>query len=289
MGRRADLAFPVLPAAARLIAPVMAPNGGAGRSTLAHLAGETVVLDTAPRLASPWPGWITGPVGGGLSALPPAEPASRNAARTACARMGGPAGTWDLLTDAREWNAPPLDLPADPVAWHQLAAIGGWQAVVADTAHPVTHDLLAARCAGLPGQTRAWLSLPYTVPVLCTTASAEGVQALQQAVMAMSAENLPLHRAVAVLVATGDGRLPPVVRAAATMLSGRTADVVHLPYDAALRANGLRSGRVHARTRQAAVRIAAAVLSAAGESWGAPLPPAPQPAVLRPVSPAVPA
>ncbi|MEW1639054.1 hypothetical protein AB0469_33985 [Streptomyces sp. NPDC093801] len=286
----------MLPADARLTVPVLAPTGGAGRSTLAFLlatelaaAGDTVVLDTTPRLASPWPAWTTGPAGGGLSALAPAEPASREAVRSACAVMGGPAGEWGLLTDGRDWSAPPLDLPSDPAAWYQLAALGGWQAVVADTTHPVTHDLLTARCAGLPGQTRTWLSLPYAVPVLCAAASAEGVQALQQAVMVMSAENLPLHRVVAVLVATGDGRLPPVVRAAATMLSGRTAEVVHLPYDTTLRANGLRSGRVHGRTRQAAARIAAAVLSAAHESWGAPLPPAPQPAVLRPVSPAFPA
>ncbi|MFE2151328.1 hypothetical protein ACFXJO_01310 [Streptomyces lavendulae] len=284
-----------MPADARLVVPVLAPTGGAGRSTVACLlaaelaaAGETVLLDTAPRLASPWPGWTTA-AGGGLSALPPAEPATCEAVRAACSGMGGPAGGWDVLTDSREWNAPPLDLPLDPAAWYQLAALGGWQAVVADTPHPVTHDLLAARCAGLPGQTRAWFALPYSVPVLCAAASAEGVQALQQAVMAMSAENLPLHRAVAVLVATGDGRLPSVVRAAATMLSARTAGVVHLPHDADLRATGLRTGRVHARTRQAAARVAAAVLGAAHESWGAPLPPAPQPAVLRPSSPVVPA
>ncbi|MFB9588926.1 MULTISPECIES: hypothetical protein [Streptomyces] len=285
----------MLPTDARLTVPVLAPTGGAGRSTLAFLiaselaaTGDTVVLDTAPRLASPWPAWSNAP-GRGLSALPPGEPASRETARAACAAMSGPAGPWDLLTDGRDWSAPPLDLPQEPAAWYQLAALGGWRAVVADTAHPVTHDLLTARCAGLPGLTRAWLALPYAVPVLCAAASAEGVQALQQAVMAMAAENLPLHRTVAVLVATGDGRPPPVARAAATMLSGRTADVVHLPHDANLRSSGLRSGRVHPRTRQAAARVAAAVLGAAHESWGAPLPPAPQPAVLRPVSPEVPA
>ncbi|GLV87887.1 hypothetical protein Slala03_75760 [Streptomyces lavendulae subsp. lavendulae] len=276
-----------LPAAARLMVPVLAPTGGAGRSTLACLlaaelaaVGETVVLDTAPRLASPWPGWVTAP-GGGLAVLPPTEPASAERVRSACAPMGG----WDVLTDCREWNAPPLDLPVEPAAWYQLAAIGGWQAAVVDTPHPITHDLLAARCAGTEGRTRGWLALPYAVPVLCAAASADGVQALQQAVMAMSAENVPLHRAVAVFVATGEGRLPSVVRAAATMLSGRMAEVVHLPYDAHLRASGLRTGRVHSRTRQAAARIASAVLAAAHDSWGQPLPPAPQPAVLRPICP----
>ncbi|MFF4647491.1 hypothetical protein [Streptomyces sp. NPDC001389] len=203
--------------------------------------------------------------------------------------MDGPGAGWQALTDGREWSAPPLDLPADPAAWYQLAAIGGWQAVVADTAYPLGHDLLTARCGNIPGLTRTWAELPYAVPVLCTAATADGVQALQQSVMVMAAEGLPLHRMVAVLVGTGEGRPPSVVRAAATMLSGRVSAVVHLPYDAGVRANGLRSSRVHSRTLQAAAQAASAVLAAAHESWGAPLPPAPQPAVLRPVSPAFPA
>ncbi|WP_328928175.1 hypothetical protein OG429_28995 [Streptomyces sp. NBC_00190] len=276
--------------------PVLAPSGGAGRSTLSCLlagalagTGETVVLDTAARLTSPWPAWTSDRVGGGLAALPPSAPLSRETVRASCMPLRGPVADFEVLTDGREWSAPPLDLPSDPAAWYQLAAIGGWRTAVVDTAYPITHDLLTARCADVPGLTRTWTALPYAVPVLCAAATAEGVQSVQQAVMVMSAEGLPLHRAVAVLVATGDGRLPAVVRAAATMLSGRTAAVVHLPYDAGVRASGLRSGRVHSRTRQAAAQVAAAVLAAAHQSWGDPLPPAPQPAVLRPVSPAVPA
>ncbi|MFJ6934763.1 hypothetical protein [Streptomyces sp. NPDC101132] len=193
--------------------------------------------------------------------------------------MGGPV-PWQALTDLREWTAQPLDLPSDPAAWHQLAAVGGWQAVVVDSVFPLAQDLLTARCTGTTGRARGWFEVPYAVPVLCAAASAEGVQALQQAVMAMSAEGLALHRAVAVLVATSEGRRPAVVRAAATMLSGRTAAVVHLPCDSGVRGSGLRAGRVQPRTQQAAAQLAAAVLSTAHDAWGDPLPAAAQPVPL---------
>lgn len=187
-----------------------------------------------------------------------------------------------MLTDGREWHAAPLTLPDQPAAWYQLAAAGGWQAIIADTAHPIAHDLLAARCSGTPSLTRAWCDLPFTVPVLCAQATAEGVQALQQAVMVLHAEGLPLQRTVVVLAATADGRPPAVVRAAATMLSARAASVVHLPHDPDIRAHGLQAqpARIRARTRQAAHELAAAVLAAARSSFGDPLPDAPQPAPL---------
>ncbi|MET8451665.1 hypothetical protein [Streptomyces sp. NPDC005209] len=181
----------------------------------------------------------------------------------------------------------PLALPEPPAAWYQLAAIGGWQAVIADTVHPLAHDILAARCAGELGQTRGWYELPYSVPVLCAAATADGIQALQQAVMALHAEGLPLNRTVVVLVATGDGRPPAPVRAGATMLTARTAAVVHLPYDPHIRAHGLMAARLRTRTRQAAAQITGAVLAAAHTAWGQPLPDAPQPAPLPSVVPAL--
>ncbi|MFD9033299.1 hypothetical protein ACFVZW_19420 [Streptomyces sp. NPDC059567] len=193
-----------------------------------------------------------------------------------------------MLTDTRDWHAPPLKLPEQPAAWYQLAAIGGWQAVVADTAHPVAHDVLAARCDNRPGQTQGWGELPYAVPVLCAAATASGVQALQQAAMVLHAEGMPLQRVVVVLVAATDGRPAPVVRAAATMLAARTSAVVHLPFDPQIRAHGLREPlRTRSKTRQAAARIAAAVLDTAHHAWGTPLPAAPIPVPLpHPVAPA---
>ncbi|MER6314454.1 hypothetical protein ABT237_11875 [Streptomyces sp. NPDC001581] len=191
-------------------------------------------------------------------------------------------GEWDVLTDGREWHAVPLNLPPEPAAWYQLAAAGGWQAVVADTAHPIAHDVLTARCSGAPSLTRAWCDLPFAVPVLCAQATADGMQTLQQAVMVLHAEGLPLQRTVVVLAATGDGRPPAVVRAAATMLSARVAAVVHLPHDADIRAQGLQAqpARIRTRTRQAAREAAAAVLAAAHHAFGDPLPDAAQPAPL---------
>ncbi|WP_405668968.1 hypothetical protein [Streptomyces sp. NBC_00055] len=285
-----------LPAGSRLVLPVMAATGGSGRSTVADLlagamtaAGSgTVVLDIAPRLSSPWPSWTAGQEAGGLAALPPDRPLTRSQVQKAAARRSAGRGTgWQVLTDGRDWHSPPLALPQDPAAWLQLAAIGGWQTAIADTTHPVAHDILDARCARRIGQTRAWCELPYAVPVLCAAATASGVQALQQAMMALHADGMPLQRTVAVLVAQTDGRLPAVVRAGATMLTSRTAAVVHLPHDPHIRAHGLRTAsRLRSRTRQAARSLAQAVLTAAGATWGMPLPEAPRPAPLAVVSPA---
>ncbi|MFK0258500.1 hypothetical protein [Streptomyces sp. NPDC090445] len=311
MGKKTEAACVTLPAPARLVAPVMAAVGGSGRSTVAYLLAtamaplaDTVVADLSPRLGSPWPSWTAdAPAGGGLAALPPDRPLSRadiRGAATAVAirEAALPAASplpssssadrhWSVLTDAREWHAAPLELPADPAAWYQLAAAGGWQLLLADTAHPVAHDILTARCSGLPGLTRAWCALPFTVPVLCAQPTAAGIQALQQAVMVLHAEGLPLQRTVVVFSAASEGRLPAVARAAATMLSARAAAVVHLPHDTDIRAHGLAAtqppARIRDRTQQAARELASAVLAAAHEAFGEPLPAAPQPAAASPI------
>ncbi|MEW1723859.1 hypothetical protein [Streptomyces sp. NPDC093109] len=209
--------------------------------------------------------------------------------RQAAAGCAAPNGaSWQVLTDGRDWHSPPLALPQDPAAWYQLAAIGGWQAVITDTPHPVAHDILVARCDGRAGQTRGWCELPYAVPVLCCTATANGMHALQQTVMAMQAEGLPLQRTVIVMVATAGGRPPAVVRAGTTMLASRAAAVVDVPYDPDIRAYGLRrTSHLHSRTRQAADRLAAAVLDAAHTTWGDPLPDASRPARVPVAVPAL--
>ncbi|MET9956014.1 hypothetical protein ABZ135_31340 [Streptomyces sp. NPDC006339] len=271
-----------------MVLPVMAATGGSGRTTVAALlAGEfaafarTVVLDTAPRLTSPWPEYGSAPESSGLAALAPDRPLTRSAVLAASVHRHSPGGRWQVLTDTREWHAPPLFLPEPPAAWYQLAAIGGWQAVIADTVHPVAHDVLAARYEQRQGQTRGWCELLYSVPLLCAAATATGVQALQQATMALHAEGLPLQRMVVVLVGLSDGRPAPAVRAAGAMLASRAAAVVHLPFDTQIRAHGLREPlRTQSTTRQAADRIAKAVLDTAHGTWGTPLPAAPVPAAL---------
>ncbi|MFF3244285.1 hypothetical protein ACFYWY_11240 [Streptomyces sp. NPDC002870] len=273
----------------------MAATGGSGRSTVANLlacglaaSGSTVVLDTAPRLSSPWPAWTSEQAAAGLASLPADRPLARSRVHGAAAHRPGLAnGSWQVLTDGRDWHSAPLALPQAPAAWYQLAAIGGWQSVIADSTHPVAHDVLAARCENRQGLTRGWCDVPFAIPVLCAAATASGIQALQQAVMALHAEGLPLQRTVVVLVGTNDGRPPAVARAGATMLAPRTHAVVQLPHDSHIRAHGMREpDRLRSRTRQAAATLASAVLAAAHATWGQPLPPAARP---RPLSVPVPA
>ncbi|MFE4264522.1 hypothetical protein [Streptomyces sp. NPDC056883] len=251
------------------------------------------MLDTAPRLASPWPAWPDSP-GSGLASVPADQPFTPAQVLAAASRSRGPAGDWAVLTDHREWSHGPLDLPAEPAAWYQLASGGGWQAAVADTCHPMAHDIVAARTQGLPGLSAAWCSLPFAVPVLCAPTTGSGVAALQTAVKAASAEGLPLQRMVVALTATGEGRLPAAAKAAATMLQSLVSAVVVVPFDPHIRIHGMaQSTRLGRRTAEAGAALVAAVLASAHRTWGNPLPPAPVPAGLPtesvPVRPAQPA
>ncbi|WP_228982144.1 hypothetical protein [Streptomyces sp. DH12] len=183
------------------------------------------------------------------------------------------------MTDHQDWAAPPLTLPSDPAAWYQLSALGGWRTVVADTAHPITHDIVSARSRGTGGITAAWSSLPFAVPILCAAATGVGVHAMQQAVHALEAESFPLKRLVIALVDQANDRQPPVVKAASTMLAPRVAAVVPIPYDSALRTVGLREmTRLRPRTTHAAAALARAVFQTAQTTWGASLGTAEQPA-----------
>ncbi|GHI52708.1 hypothetical protein Srubr_25540 [Streptomyces rubradiris] len=265
----------------------MGASGGSGRSTVSGLlaaslstAGSAIVLDTAPRLASPWPAWPAKP-GAGLASLPPDEPFTRAQVQAAASELPGPGGNWHVLTDHQEWHHGQLSLPSAPAAWYQLASGGGWQAVVADTTHPVAHDIVTARAGRRTGQTAAWCSLPFAVPVLCALATGPGVAALQTAVKAASAEGLPLQRTVVALSVPGEGRLPPPVKAAATMLQPQVSAVVTVPFDSHVRGHGMaQADRLGRRTYEAGAALAAAVLDAAHRAWGHPLPAAPVPAAL---------
>ncbi|WP_326808511.1 hypothetical protein OHB04_27365 [Streptomyces sp. NBC_01775] len=258
----------------------MSAVGGSGRSTTAGLLacalstmGATAVLDMAPRLASPWPAWSAEP-GTGLLSLPPDRPLTRSQVHAAASRFQVPGGgAWHVLTDHQEWNHPPLALPEDPAAWYQLAAIGGWQAVIADTVHPVAHEVLTARCAGSAGLTARWCQLPFSVPVLCAAETGSGVRALQTAVKAASAEGLPLHRMIVVLTAIGEGRSPASVKAAAAMLAPRVGAVIQVPYDPRIRAHGMRdASHLKPRLLEAGRQLAHAVVGSAQAAWGDPLP-----------------
>ncbi|MGP3979263.1 hypothetical protein ACTWQF_35690 [Streptomyces sp. 8N114] len=241
----------------------------------------SVVLDTVPRAASPWPYWAAEP-GTGLASIPPDQPASRQRIQDAAARCPAPEGrSWHVLTDHQKWSSPPLQLPDDPAAWHQLAAAGGWQVAVADTGNAMAHDVIATRCAGHAGQTAAWCALPFCIPVLCTAATGPGVLALQLAVKAAVAEGLPLQRMVIALAKTTEGRLPSPVRAAAAMLRSHVYAVVTIPYDPHIRTYGMSDAhRIRPKTLAAGNDLARAVLASAHQVWGDPLPAPPVPAPL---------
>ncbi|MBQ0984761.1 hypothetical protein KBZ10_09570 [Streptomyces sp. F63] len=286
MPRRPHAPAP-LPRDARIVVPVMGAVGGSGRSTTAALLagalaarGSTAVLDTAPRLTSPWPSWAV-EAGTGLAAVPPDQPFTRGQLLAAASRCASPPGRgWHVLTDHQEWSGPLLPLPAEPAAWYQLAAAGGWQAVVTDTVHPAGHDTVAARRAGHPGLSAGWCALPCAVPVLCAAATGPGVRVLQTAVMAFSAAGLPLQRAIVVFVGTGEGRAPAAVRAASRMLRPMVSAVLGVPFDPHIRAFGMREPeRLKSRTAKAGERLAEAVIASLHATWGTPLPPAPLPAV----------
>ncbi|MFI8944149.1 hypothetical protein [Streptomyces syringium] len=222
--------------------------------------------------------------------LPPDQPMTRHQVWAAASRCRAAEGrSWQVLTDHQDWGSPPLVLPGAPAAWYQLAAAGGWQAVVADTCHAMAHDIVTARCEGRSGLTAEWCSLPFSVPVLCAAATGAGVHALQTSVQAATAEGLPLRRMVVALVAIGDGRPPPAVRAAATMLQPYVSAVVHVPYDSGIRTHGMRDAdRLKPRSVEAASELARAVLASAHGTWGAVLPPAPVPAEFPTALPARP-
>ncbi|MFE5029850.1 hypothetical protein ACFRAO_42845 [Streptomyces sp. NPDC056656] len=279
-----------LPDRARLVMAVMSATGGSGRSTVAGLLADrmaqvssTVVVDLAPRLSSPWPRLAAGQDATGLAGLPPDQPQTRSQVRGACATSSGGDGhpRWHFLTDLRDWHASPLRLPEEAAPWYQLASAGGWQTIIADTRHTVGHDIVQARYSVERASTREWYELPYTIGVLTATATSSGIQTLQQAVRALQADGLPLNHTVIALVSVGDGRIPPAVQAAATMLKAHVPAVVRIPYDPVIRAQGLsRRSRLRSRTREAIGDLADAVTDTAREAWGDPLPDAPQPAAL---------
>ncbi|GAA1937427.1 hypothetical protein GCM10009716_49380 [Streptomyces sodiiphilus] len=221
----------------------------------------------------------------GLPAVPPDRPLSRRHLLDAASAAPGQPHPWHVLTDPQPWSAPPLRLPEDPAAWYQLAAVGGWQTVLVDTGHAAGEDLVLAHHAGQDSVTARWCALPCAVPVWCSAATSAGVARLLTALSAADAAHLPLRHSIVVLAATGDGRTPAPVRAAAAMLSSRVAAVVDLPYDPRVRSHGPVPGeKLSRRLSHSGDGLAAAVLAAAHARFGNPVPAAAQPAPI-PVHP----
>jgi hypothetical protein len=264
----------VLPTHARLAVPIMAATGGQGRSTVAGLlAAELarsgagcVVCDTTGQTLSPWPGWAAKP-GKGLESIPPNQPLSMQHARDAASTCAAPGAEWQVLTSHQAWTAGPLQLPVEPLAWCQLAAIGSWQALVADTGYAVLDDMVGARASDTPSLTARWFDPGgvLSVPVLCVEANGRDIEILQAVVEAAEVSGLPTGRFVVAVTARGGSSDPRTVRAGLTMLAPRVGAIVRLPHDEAVHAFGLKlPERVSTRTRQAAAYLARRVVGLAG-------------------------
>ncbi|GAA4985182.1 hypothetical protein [Actinopolymorpha pittospori] len=277
----------LLPHGVRALVPVFAASGGSGRSTLAGLLAQalapttrTVLVDTSPRAASPWADWLGVGVARdeavGLPGVlsPPGRPLDLAALETAVVRRGVPLGRlrkddlpdmgtdaaggpgYDVLADVRPWTRPPVSVPDDPRWYAQLLQTGGWFAGVVDTAVPLAAAHVAARNAARPSVLDLWARRTDAVPVLVTAATGFGATALARLVTVLAQDGLPIDRMIAVVVNVAGTDPPKWMQGELDTVRGRLAALVRVPYDKAIRADGLaRLGDVGAATMQAAQQI----------------------------------
>jgi hypothetical protein len=248
----------------RILVPVLAGTGGAGRSTMAALlaqqlairGGSAVVLDAGHPNTSPWRTWLTAPA----TAVPPGEPA----------RLRVPDGvTVRVLTDTRP--RPTLRPPArlDVATWAGHPGLAGHRCRVVDTDTP----LLAALATG-PDPTSAigWLCQAGSTPVLCLPASPRGVADAQSLVTLLERLGLPAHRVTVAVVAVAAGRVPRRVLAGLTLLEPRVAATVRVPHDRWVRATGgVRIDRTGRPLRRAVALLAGTLTSLAASVVTEPL------------------
>jgi hypothetical protein len=256
----------------RVLVPVLAGTGGAGRSSLAALLaqrlaatqGTTVVLDTGHPNGSPWRNWLTAPA----TAVPPGEPARLRAPDTVTVRV---------LTDIRP--RPTLRPPPrlDIAAWAGHPGLAGHQSVVVDTDTPLLSALADSDCPAGPA---GWLCRPGATPVLCVPASVRGVEDAQSLVTLLERLGLPAHRVTVAVVAVAAGRVPRRVLAGLTLLQPRVAATIRVPHDPWVRATGgVRIDRAGKPLRRQVALLAATLTGLATSLVAAPAPdPAPAPA-----------
>ncbi len=266
-----------LKAEARLMLPVFAACGGAGRTTVCGLLascfaelGATVVLDTSVPLASPWRRWTAEAGGAGLESLPPTQPLTPERVRAAASTLGagGTTPPWQVLTDRRGWNGQALSLPPEPAAWMRLVQGGGWQVALADTAVPLADNLMTSHWAGTPSLLSGWLADPAAVALLCTGSSRDQVEATAVALAAMETSRLPLHRVVLVVSDLAASGVPRQVKAALTMLEHKVAAVLRLPYEDRLRAHGPLDPQLPAKFSRHVEQAAQTLIDTGERTWG---------------------
>ncbi|MGH3814402.1 MAG: hypothetical protein ACRDUV_18440 [Pseudonocardiaceae bacterium] len=241
-----------------LVVPLLAATGGTGRSTVCHLLAarfaahaRTCVLDTAPWLASPWPGWLTRP---GTAALAAGVFPTAQQVFAAAGTVNTATGTEFTVLPAQQERI------GDHCGWHQvdqmrLLRTVSARASLVDTTAPL---LLALAADDVSSTARPrhmdvldWLTAPGAIPVLCIPASAKGVADALTAVTALEQRGIASHLHVAVAgIAASD--LPRRVLAGLTLLEPRVAAVVRLPHDPWLRASSRpRPTRASSRLQEA--------------------------------------
>ena len=260
----------LLPHGVRALVPVLAAHGGAGRSTMAGLLAQvlapttrTVVVDPAPRASSPWTAWLgvdeAPPGHTGLPSLVPSAGGTldqAHCARSVVARpvpLGrrdkkdlldiGPSGLegpgYDVLADTRPVTAPPAAVPDDPGWYAALVDAGGWFAGIVDTdlALPAAH--IRARNERRASALDLWWRRTDAVPVLLASSGGDGLAALLRLLDLLDRDGFGADRAVVGVVDVGGPNPPRRVRRQVAALGGRSALLVRVPYDEAIRAYGL--------------------------------------------------
>lgn len=283
----------------RLVVPVVAATGGAGRSTVSEALaralgpylGSLAVADCGARGSSPWVHRITAPAGGGLACLRAgwnrldegtpgllAAAASRLAGQEAVhvytdttpATAAGPTAS---VSGGTAGVPPILAFPPRPDVWRTL--LHTYHGVVVDTPFSVTTDVLYAAQRGRPSDLARWFACEAdVVGVIAATADARSANALLEAVTALEAAALSADRFVVALTHMAPGPAPRRVRSRLALLDGRVGAVVELPFDAGLHGgNGLGGARESEAAHRA---LAGAVLA----RTSAPLGPAPAPVLV---------
>ena len=246
--RRRDTAGAFVPPTGRLTIPVLAPTGGSGRSTLSYLLAacvaehaRTLVVDTAPRLASPWKHWLTRPAAddGAAEKLRTLAPGtsvgtsvgssvSPQQAYAAAGRVAtGTGGDFSVLHAAGETSPAMVDLLAPRIA-------------VVDTDLSVLSDLSVdpSPPSGLTGGLGEWLGARACAPLLCAPAGAKGITDLSTAVHRLRERGVHTERFWVAVVGIAAPEMPRRVQAGLTLLQPHVAGTVRVPHEPRLHAVG---------------------------------------------------
>ncbi len=238
--RRRATAGTFVPPVRGLTIPVLAPTGGAGRSTVSYLLAasvaehaRTLVVDTAPPLASPWADWVTRPAGDegvaetvrtlGRGSSVGSSVSAQQVYAAAAGVATGTGGDFSVLQAARQTAPAMVDLFAPRVA-------------LVDTDVSVLGDL-----SGDPSQTGGlgeWLTRPASAPLLCAPASAKGITDLSLAVHRLRDRAVPTERVQVAVVGIAAPQMPRRVQAGLTLLQPYVAGTVCVPHEPRLHALG---------------------------------------------------